>query len=79
VDSLPQVLGVIRPAERAGQPGGGEGERQDMVFEVAHLGIRLDEGPGAPLDFRQRLQDLRPGAAEDFDVRPGSGGRGARG
>jgi hypothetical protein len=73
VNGLTQILGMVGPAEGAGQPGGAEDERQDLAVELAHLRIGLHECPRAPLDLGQGLQDLGPGAAEDFDVgmRPG--------
>jgi hypothetical protein len=68
MDGLPQIFGMIRPAEGTGQPGRREDEGEHLAVELADLGVRLHEGPRAALDLGEGLQDLRPGAAKNLDV-----------
>ena len=75
VDRLPEVLGVVGPAEGPRQPRGGEREGQDVVLEVADLGVGFHQCPGAAFDLGERLQDLGPGAAQNLHVGSGAGGR----
>jgi hypothetical protein len=62
---------MVCPAEGAREPGRGERKSKCLSIEGAHLGVRLNECPGAALDLRQRLQDVRPGAAQHFNVAHG--------